>query len=109
MLAHCPDEQRREYDGSQNHPSCVRPRIAGIEMPEAIAKFPGLAGDTIHEPIDALLIDGAPEEIRGDPHERPHDKEGVEFVNEILSRQQPVRRTQTLGEVLGCFRPAYVE
>src|SRR5437899_2025629 len=78
-------------------------------MPEAIAKFAGLAGDTVHEAVNDLFIHRAPEEIRRDPQERPHNQKSVEFVDEILSRQEPVRRMQTFGEALRGFRPAYVE
>ena len=39
MLAHHPGQQSGEQHGAHNHPGRVGARIAGIEVPQAVAEF----------------------------------------------------------------------
>ncbi len=106
MLACHPGEQGCKHHGSQNYPSRVAPCVAGIEMPQAIAKFARFVGHAVDEAVDGFLVHGVPEEISRDPQERTHDCGGVEFVDEIFADKQTVERVEPFGEAPGRFRTA---
>ena len=53
-------------------------------MAQTIAELAGFVSYAVHQAIDAFFIHCMPEEIRGDPQQRPHDQRGIEFVEQCL-------------------------
>ena len=51
-VAHHPDQQSGEQQRAHNHPGGVTARIAGIEVPQAVAGFSRFAGDAVHRAVD---------------------------------------------------------
>ena len=48
MLARHPDQHRGQQHGAHNHPGRVAARIAGIEMPQAVAELARVAAQAVH-------------------------------------------------------------